>query len=275
MKNFFKRFFSKSKILFFTSVANALVLLKDWKFVYKLMTFLILFSFFLAGVVYGVFVEYWYINPKTSQLDMPRLYNFNVLVIFWSVQTNILACLYFFYALLYHNKTATNKFTNLTTQTSITIYITVTMVLFWLLVFYGVGTGLSYEFASNADRVIGITMHAITPLLTLIYLLLSLGKTQILYKKYFTRQIFWMLGYPIGYLIFINLRAKLLYDDGIRIFLFPYEFVDFYHPIFPLPVVWNNILLVGLGISFLVGINVILIVINNLIYKKTKHISKK
>jgi uncharacterized membrane protein required for colicin V production len=64
------------------------------------------------------------------------------------------------------------------------------MVLFWLLVFYGVGAGLSYEFASNADRVIGITMHAIKPLLTLIYLLLSLGKTQILYKKYFTRQIF-------------------------------------------------------------------------------------
>lgn len=286
------KFFSNLKIKSQKSYVNfqkssVWKLLSDWRFVYKLVTFIFVALCLILGIIYGAFIEFWYVNPEQFKkvLRLPRTYNLNVLASFWSTQTNFILCLFFFFLLLYHNKETTNKFTSLNSQISVTIYITVTMLLFWSLVFYGLGSSQTYNFASTMEKWLGTIMHAVTPLLALVYLILSLGKSEISYRKYFQKQVFYMLGYPIVYLIFVNLRAQLLYPDLLPVygeraksalFIFPYDFVNFYKPLFPIPLVWNNILLVVLGITLLIGINIIIIFGNNIavkyFLKKSKNI---
>lgn len=250
--------------------ANFIKLSKDWRFIFKVITFLIFFLSILVGFVYAVFIDFWYVSPK----DMLggyylRLYNLNVLISFWSVQTNVLAGLWFLYAILYHNREKDNRFTNTNSQIYITIYITVTFLIFWGIIVTNVFENAMYDFNTRtwSDLIITSITHLITPLLTIIYLIFSLGREKFSYKNYAYKKSVIMLIYPIIYLIFVIIRAEMVKRDEIDFMVSPYPFVDFYEPILNISRFWNNFILIIFWVSLLTTFLMMYVAINNAIYK--------
>lgn len=249
---------------------NFIKLSKDWRFIFKVITFLIFFISILVGFIYAVFIDFWYVSPK----DMLggyylRLYNLNVLISFWSVQTNVLAGLWFLYAIFYHNREKENKFTNINSQIYITIYITVTFLIFWGIIVTNVFENAVYDFKTRtwSDLIITSITHLITPLLAIIFLIFSLGEQKFSYKNYIFKKSFIMLIYPVSYLIFVIIRAEMIIRDKIGIMISPYPFVDFYDPILNISRVWNNIILIVFWICLLITFLIMYVAINNIIYK--------
>lgn len=242
---------------------------KDWRFCFKLSSFTIISILMLCGLIWGCFIDYWYVSPDNSAIYYPRLYNFNVIASFWSVHTNILILLWFFYALLYHNHENKNKFTNFTAQTNITVYITVTFLLFWGIIVGNILGISEYDFATRTKSDIAITSltHSLTPLLMISYYLLSVGNKTILYKTFFTKNIFIMFIYPISYCVFLVLRAYLVTQDGINDFIYPYGFLDFSKPIFGNSLLVSNLVCIFVLSLLLINFNLIYILINNFRFK--------
>lgn len=244
-------------------------LLKDWKFNFKLVSFVLISLLILFGLIWGCFIDYWYVSPIDSSITYPRLYNFNVIASFWSVHTNILIMLWFFYALIYHNREEKNKFTNLTAQTSITVYITITFLLFWGIIVGNILKISEYDFATRTKSDIAITSltHSLTPLLMIIYYFLSMGKRKLLYRTFLLKNIFLMLSYPFGYCIFLVLRAQLVSGDKIPDFVYPYGFLDFSKPLFGTSVGLSNFVCIFTLTALLILFNLLYIALNNFKFK--------
>lgn len=174
----------------------------------------------LLAFIYAGFIDYWYINPKEENYEdyvvYPRMYNMFVILSFWSVHTNVLVVLWFLYALFYHNKEEKNKFTNSKTQLNITVYITLTFLLFWGWITY------PFDERKTSEFVLTLLTHLVKPLLMIIYYPLSNCKKLISYITFFIKDVAIMYIYPVIYCLYSYMRAEMVVADGIEPFVYVY-----------------------------------------------------
>ncbi|PPE04094.1 hypothetical protein ELUCI_v1c08740 [Williamsoniiplasma lucivorax] len=220
------------------------------------------------GLIYAFFIDYWYVDPVKDgwKIAYPRLYNINVIMSFWSVQTNVLVLLWFGFALFKHNQEQKSKFTNIVSQTNITVYITVTMFLFWGAIVGNMLGQSMYDFKNNttSDVVVTVLTHLFTPLLMIVYYVLNIGHHRVYWRWSWTIFI-----YPILYCIFSYVRAEILKADGIRpgYFIYAYPFLNFDQPLFGTSLALSNFVTI-FGLASLMGVLCAAFsLLNNLFYK--------
>ncbi|WP_303662230.1 Pr6Pr family membrane protein [Williamsoniiplasma luminosum] len=252
------------------NINKSLLYLKDWKFIFKLTSFIICVLLIITGIIWGCFIDQWYVDKNSSYPVhlFPTLYGFNVLISFWSVQTNLLVLLWFGFAVFGHGKEHKNKFINRTSQTNITIYITTTMLLFWgVIVLNILGDASEYDFATKTASDVAITSltHLLTPLLMIVYYVLTMGQSTVSWKRVWT-----LFVYPSAYCIFLVIRAEMLTKDGIKYFLYPYSFTNFSQPLFGDNLALSNFVCILVLAILLLVFFLLFVLTNNYVYKR-KH----
>lgn len=223
---------------------------KDWLFLYKLIAFIIGSLLLILGLVLSVFSQYWYVSVN-DKIDFYHnllwLANLDVMASFWSVQTIVMAEIWFFFALLYHRREWKNKLSNFNTQLNVTIYITVTFVIFWVAVgisfFTNLNIGFSFNDFSLTAKMIGSLTHLIIP--TSMIVLFFIDSRNKNYK--FKNTLLSVMIYPVLYELYVLIRATILIENKVNlnaIGVYPYSFLNFSDPFFPVPIYLNIVVVI-------------------------------
>ncbi len=247
--------------------------IKDWRFIYKLLSFISIFILSILTIIFSIFINFWYVNNSNKDNFYISLVwqNFDIMLSFWSSQTIFIVNIWFLWSLIYHQREQFNKFTNIYTQINVTIYITITALIFWLGTLIDsisqLNLGLTWFWNLNTLSLsLSFLDHLISPLLMIIFLILTFKKNkfQINVKKQFTLVVI----YPIIYLIYIYLRAAILQTNNVKNFIYPYNILDFNYAIIAIPL-WINRILVGLLIITTIIITTLFyLAINKFCYKR-------
>ncbi len=195
--------------------------IKDKWYYYKL----------IAGL-YSLFVILWIyfyhiINRKYIGLDsLSTDYPFNFgefqfqFLSYFTIQSNILVCFWFFYAAITNNKKP-RFWLKQNTVLAITTYITVTMITYMMLI-------LPFQINKHFDKMNNIfffesfSQHLIVPILMIIYTICNFEKKHINIKTYLKSSLWKNLIYPTIYFVFIILRFIFLEVYKDTPFTFPY-----------------------------------------------------
>lgn len=239
--------------MFFYNLKNNL---KDWKFIFKLSGFLLIMAFSVPTTILSIFIEHWYVNPNTKDAFYAQAWiqNLDITLTFWTTQTTFIAGIWFLIAMFYHNREEKNKFTNFTTQTSLTIYINITGWIFWsgilLNRIFSVNVGLGWFWQLNNQAIIiSFFDHLIAPTFMMIYWFLTCGRTKINLVK----QLVYVWIYPIIYLSLVYSRAAILNFYHIKNFLYPYDILNLTKPLINISVPANIILVWTIIIGSITG----------------------
>lgn len=227
--------------------------LRQWTFIFKLVMCFLLFTLSVITTILSVFTEFWYVSSidQDNFYDTLWMQNFDVMWSFWSTQTVFIINVWFLWALIYHNNEQKNKFTNIYSQTSLTIYITITALIFWISVIINrcsnLDLGVTWFWKLNLKAVIFFFLdHILAPLAMIMYLLITFKKFKD--KLNSKKQFLLVMIYPVFYFIYIYLRAVILANNGVKNFLFPYAILNFNRAMIDVPL-WINSVLVLLLIG--------------------------
>lgn len=236
-------------------------IIKSNKYFFSILSLILVFVAFLISdlviiINYQDISGFPYIDSATERLS--------IYFAFFTTQTNYLVVIYLFFTLIIERIDKKFK-VNFNLLLAITVYITVTMFVFWTgLIGDILETGLQNYGSLVYAWIKTIILHLIIPIIMICYFTLISGKNQISYKTYYKLYLWLILVYPILYLTAVMIRGDLRYDQGYPASTcFPYFFLN-YHD--------NGILVFALSI-FLILIFIILlqhlyIWINNLRFKK-------
>lgn len=183
---------------------------------------------------------------------------------YFTTQTNYLVVFYLFFTLLVERIDKKFKI-NLNLLLAITVYITVTMFVFWTgLIGDILETGMKNYGSISYAWINTIILHLIVPILMITYFVLISGKNRISYLTYYKLYIWLILVYPVLYLTAVMIRGDLRYYQGYHpATCFPYFFLNYHQ---------NGTLVFGLAI-FLILVFILLLIhlyiwVNNSRYKK-------
>lgn len=246
--------------------------IKDWIFIYKLLSCIIIFILSILTFIFSVIIDFWYVNSsiKDNFYLSLVLQNFDICSSFWSSQTIFVVNIWFLCALIYHRQEQLHKFTNIYTQINVTIYITITALLFWIGTLIDsisqLNLGLAWLWKLNLwSLTFSFLDHLIPPLLMIIFLFLTFKKNKFLINV--KKQLLLVFIYPIIYLIYIYLRAAILQANSVKNFIYPYNILDFHHAIIDIPLVINDTLVILLIISTIIITTLFYLSINKFIIK--------
>ena len=188
-------------------------------------TFALIFR--IVALLIGIISITLQISSKSMYTDE---FMINHMYAYFTIQTNVFSCLLFFYLLAktFYAYIKDKKFViakaNETVELAVTFYITITMLVFWLVL--APMSGLP----SNAILLTAtLFLHLFTPLITIIGTLLFMEHGKVKYKNI----IIWFI-YPVVYLISIVILAQVIDTpyyfinvNGTKIgLLYPYPFID-------------------------------------------------
>ncbi len=149
---------------------------KDWRFLYKLLSCILIFILSILTIIFSVFTEFWYVNSsnKDNFYNSIVLQNFDVMLSFWSSQTIFIVNIWFLFSLIYHQKEQTNRFTNIYSQINLTIYITITALIFWAGIFIDSVSKLDLELnwfwkLNNLSLFCSFLDHLVSPILMIFF----------------------------------------------------------------------------------------------------------
>lgn len=254
--------------------------IKDWRFIYKLSSCILIFILSILTIIFSVFIDFWYVNSSNKNDFYISLVwqNFDVMLSFWSSQTIFIVNIWFLWSLIYHQREQSNKFTNVYTQINITIYITITVLIFWLGTFIDgisqLNLGLAWFWNLNTLSLsLSFLDHLVSPLLMIIFLILTFKKHkfQINVKKQFILVVI----YPIIYLIYVYIREAILQQHNVKTFLYPYNILNFNYSVIGIPLCINSILVVLLIISTIMFTTLFYLWINKKLQCQKEQINNK
>lgn len=238
-----------------------LSIIKNNKYFFSILILILILAGFLISdliitIYYPQFSAFPFILSATERIS--------VYFSFFTNQTNFLVIIYLFFILIVERIDKKFK-VNLNLFLAITVYITITVVVFWIgLAGDFMETGLQYYWSLVYAWIKTIILHFIIPIIMISSFVLISGKEQISYKKYYKLYMWLILIYPLLYLTVVIIRGDLRYQENHPSeTCFPYFFLN-YHKI--------GFLIFGLTI-FLIFIFIIFlqhfyIWINNLRNKK-------
>ncbi|AUM62957.1 Pr6Pr family membrane protein [Spiroplasma monobiae] len=171
---------------------------KDFEFSLKVMVLIILIAFLAFDFVLQVY------SPKKNLEGIPAIERINIYYAFFTTQSNYAVVLYLVVALLmrriYNTKPAFGI------EMAMTVYITVTMLVFWFgLLASPDELGAYYP----ANWVSTIVLHMFIPSIMIGYFMLSCGDNYYSIRKYSKFSLPLTCSYPIGYLIFVMIRGEI------------------------------------------------------------------
>lgn len=183
---------------------------------------------------------------------------------YFTTQTNYLVVIYLFFVLIVERVDKKFKL-NFNLLLAITVYITVTMFVFWIgLVGDAMESGLQDYWSLAYAWVKTVILHLIVPIIMITAFILISGKNKISYKTYYKLYMWLILVYPTLYLTAVMIRGDLRFQEGyLPSTCFPYFFLNYHN---------NGILVFSLAIFliliFIIGLQHFYIWVNNLRYKK-------
>lgn len=145
---------------------------------------------------------------------------------FFTTQSNYLVATYFAYRLytLYFNK----KRPSFAIRLAVTVYITITMLVFWAGIFSQAQDIHKYTPYTWINTTI---LHLIMPIIMIANFIITSGQELILIKKWHHNYLWVIALYPIIYSIIILIRGHLRFLDGKpEDTWYPYYFFNFYQP---------------------------------------------
>lgn len=236
-------------------------IIKNNKYFFSLLALIIVFIAFLISdlvitIDFPKLSAFPYIQSSTERLGIYYSY--------FTTQTNYLVVIYLFFVLIVERIDKKFKI-NFNLLLAITVYITVTMFVFWIgLVGSVMETGLQNYWSLAYAWIKTIFLHLIVPILMIVAFVLISGKNRVSYKTYYKLYMWLILVYPTLYLTATMIRGNLRYREGfLPSTCFPYFFLN-YHA--------NGILVFSLSIFliliFIIGLQHLYIWINNLRYQK-------
>lgn len=248
---------------------------KDWRFLYKLLSCILIFILSILTIIFSVFTEFWYVNSsnKDNFYNSIVLQNFDVMLSFWSSQTIFIVNIWFLFSLIYHQKEQTNRFTNIYSQINLTIYITITALIFWVGIFIDSVSKLDLELnwfwkLNNLSLFCSFLDHLVSPILMITFLILTFRKNK--FNINIKKQFILVIIYPIIYLTYIYIRASILQANDVKNFIYPYNILNFNYSIIGIPLWINSILVIILIISTIISTTLFYLWINKFYYKTIK-----
>ncbi|WP_338962303.1 MULTISPECIES: hypothetical protein [unclassified Spiroplasma] len=249
--------------------------IKDWRFLYKLLSCIFIFILSILTIIFSVFTEFWYVNStnKDNFYNSIVLQNFDIMLSFWSSQTIFIVNIWFLFSLIYHQKEQTNRFTNIYSQINLTIYITITVLIFWVGIFIDSVSKLDLELnwfwkLNNLSLFCSFLDHLVSPILMITFLILTFKKNK--FNINIKKQFILVVIYPIIYLTYIYIRASILQTNDVKNFIYPYNILNFNYSIIGIPLWINSILVIILIISTIISTTLFYLWINKFYYKTIK-----
>lgn len=236
-------------------------IIKNNKYFFSIIILILLFVSFLISdlvltIFYPQFSDFPYIANPTERLS--------IYFSFFSTQTNYLVVTYLFFTLIIERVEKKITF-NFNLLLAITVYITVTMFVFWT---GAIGDFLETGIANNWSLAYAwvkmIILHFIIPIIMIVYFVLISGRKYVYYKNYSKLYLWLVLIYPFLYLTAVMIRGELRYYQGYQPWTcFPYFFLN-YHD--------NSILVFGVAIFlicfFIIGLQYLYLWVNNMRYQQ-------
>lgn len=236
-------------------------IIKNNKYFFSILILILVFvGFLIADLVitidYPQFSAFPHVTKATERLSIYFSY--------FTTQTNYLVVIYLFFTLLVERIDKKFK-VNFHLLLAITVYITVTMFVFWIgLVGDALESGMQNYWSLAYAWVKTIVLHLIIPIIMICYFVLISGKNQISYKTYYKLYMWLILVYPVLYLTAVMIRGDLRYKQGESpLTSYPYFFLNYHQ---------NGILIFALAIFLIliliIGLVHLYIWVNNLRFKK-------
>lgn len=183
---------------------------------------------------------------------------------FFTTQTNYMVLIYLFALLLEHKVKKNNTPTNKIIFLAITVYITITMLVFWVGLFTIKGERNQYSDPYNLVKT--IIMHLIMPIVMISCFFLTSGNEKYNLKEHHKLYLWFILFYPAFYLVYIMIRGNLRWNENYGEQSYPYPFLNYHQ---------NGIgflILAIIAILILaIGLQYFYMWINNFRYKKKHH----
>lgn len=254
--------FLKNK--FFDKIKN------DWWFFSMLGLLLIFISFLIVDLVliiaFPSFFEYANITSATERLGIYYAY--------FTTQTNYLVVIYLFFILII-GKVQDKHQLNINLFLTVTVYITITMLVFWTgIIGNFIKEGLNDYWHHAYSWVKTVIFHFVIPITMIILYIFTAGWQKIDMNNYKKSFLWLVLIYPLLYFIAIMIRGTLRYNEGKGKTSFPYFFLDFHNYGY-----FVLIIAVLLIFALTIGLQFFYIWINNARYqtklKKYQKITKK
>lgn len=163
---------------------------------------------------------------------------------YYTIQSNLIVAIWLTFAIIYHNKEEKPRFLKSPVQGAITLYITVTFMIFAIL--------LSWLYKPTGwAAVTNLTMHYLIPIAFIVDWIVTGNKTEYQWKY----ALYWLV-YPLGYLIYTMIH-------GLFTNFYPYYFID----LSVLSIPEFIISAVGLSAVFLL-LGLLDVFINRVLYRK-------
>ncbi|AGR42439.1 hypothetical protein [Spiroplasma diminutum] len=193
---------------------------KDFEFSLKVMVLIALVVFLAFDFVLQVYA------PKKNLEGIPTIERINIYYAFFTTQSNYAVVLYLIVALfmrrIYNAKPAFGI------ELAMTVYITVTMIVFW---FGLLASGDEINAYYPSSWVSTIILHIFIPTIMIGYFLLSCGDEYYSPRKHSKFSLPVTCAYPTGYLIFSMVRGEIRFQYYSPNFFSDIYSNDFTHPI--------------------------------------------
>ncbi|AKU79382.1 hypothetical protein [Spiroplasma turonicum] len=142
-------------------------------------------------------------DPKINMYGIPIYDRIDIYFAYFTTQSNYIVVGYLFIAILY--KQIYNKNLSLGVELAITVYITLTMVVFWIGIFSLQGDD---DKTNIPNWISTVVLHLIIPLIMIGYFIISCGNFYISFKKHLKFTYVAITCYPLMYLLFILIRGN-------------------------------------------------------------------
>ncbi|WP_434324080.1 hypothetical protein V2P58_01975 [Mycoplasma capricolum subsp. capricolum] len=241
----------------------------NWKWYFQLAVMLLSAITLINAFFNGILNEQWYFE-SVSSFQPKRLINYDILLSFFSVQVSIITTIYLLIVVINYK----NPNSNINTQRTRNIVLNwnlLDFMIFWIGI-VGFKNTIAGQITSLTKTQIFSTVitHFIVPLLLLFIYLFESGNNKYEIKRFYKniKELFWVYSYPFFYTLFVLMRAQIyLKDNSITDFIYPYEFLDFTTPYIGHSKVGYLIFIWIVFVIWLTLIHLIILLINNLIFK--------
>ncbi|QVK04862.1 hypothetical protein [Mycoplasma mycoides] len=241
----------------------------NWKWYFQLFVMLLSGITLINAFFNGILKEQWYF--ESNNLYQPtRLINYDILLSFFSVQVSIITTVYLLIVVINYK----NVNSNINTQRTRNIVLNwnlLDFMIFWIgIIGFKNTIAGQLPYLTKTQIFSTVITHFIVPLLLLFIYLFESGNNKYEIKKFYKniKELFWVYSYPFFYTLFVLMRAQIyLKDKNIDNFIYPYEFLDFTTPYLGNSKIGYLILIWIIFVIWLTLNHLIILLINNLIFK--------